>query len=384
MRLSARAYEVASIAAAGLAFSYASALAQGVPVIDSNRLRQELAILHLQEEDVTRQRTRADRKSDALRVDQEIIQELDKIIGSATLPSAATSDMVQSLEDGAGDSSAAAASLYNPDDTNPAAEQNFGDAAASVEQVIIDGAKTTYGLPGVSAAGLSLPQWRALLQALIWQESRFNPFVGSPVGAWGLTQLMPGTAADVGVASDYRTNPRSQVIGGATYLSRMLAMFDGNIVTALAAYNAGPGNVQRYGGVPPFAETQNYVVVIPQKYNEYLAKIGGIDSLGTIDAGTVSAANFSIASAASAEYSNHAASEIRAIAYRTRAIITAMQQSENPTQSWALNTYARAEMARIISLQTRVLSTQSKVVSADALQQAAAHASERNYMKWDN
>lgn len=63
----------------------------------------------------------------------------------------------------------------------------------------------------------------------------------------------------------------------------MLNMFDGNIIHALAAYNAGPGNVQDYGGVPPFAETQHYVVVIPQQYNSYLAAVGGIDALGTID-----------------------------------------------------------------------------------------------------
>jgi hypothetical protein len=63
----------------------------------------------------------------------------------------------------------------------------------------------------------------------------------------------------------------------------MLNMFDGNIIHALAAYNAGPGNVQNHGGVPPFAETQHYVVVIPQQYNSYLAAVGGIDALGTID-----------------------------------------------------------------------------------------------------
>lgn len=359
-----------------------SAGAQGVPIVDANLLRQELLILDLLERDVARQKTRAEREHEALLIDNQIIAELDKLINAASVPTDSAAEMVDTLEDGAGNSAAAADTLYDPDDSNPAADKTFGDAAVSIEQIIIDGAKATYGLPGVSAAGLSQAQWRALLQAMIWQESRFNPFIGSSAGAWGLTQLMPGTAAEVGVAGDYRTNPYSQVVGGATYLARMLQRQNGNIVLALAAYNAGPGNVDKYGGVPPFKETQHYVVVIPQKYNEYLAKIGGVDALGTIDAGTVAAANLALSGSASADYANHTAAEIAAIAHRVKAIITTMQQNQNPTQAWVLNTYARAEMARVLALHSRVLAARSKTVSAVALQQAAAHAAERNYMKW--
>lgn len=361
-----------------------AASAQGVPIIDGNLLKQELSILKLREDDVARQKTRLERQQDSLQIDNEIIAELDKLINAVSVPTESTAEMVQGLEDGAGNSAAAADTLYNPDDSNPAAAKTFGDASVSIEQVIIDGSKATYGLPGVSAAGLSQAQWRALVQAMIWQESRFNPFIGSSVGAWGLTQLMPGTAAEVGVAGDYRTNPYSQVVGGATYLARMLKRQNGNIVHALAAYNAGPGNVDKYGGVPPFKETQHYVVVIPQKYNEYLSKIGGVDALGTIDAGTVAAANLALSGAASADYANHTATEIAAIAHRVKAIITTMQQNQNPAQAWVLNTYARAEMARVLALRSRVLAARSQTVSAVALQQAAAHATERNYMKWEN
>ena len=97
-----------------------------------------------------------------------------------------------------------------------------------------------------------------LFLALINQESRFNPGAISPAGAIGLTQLMPGTAADLNV--DPR-DPWQNLAGGARYLRQQLDTF-GDPALALAAYNAGPGAVRRYGGVPPYAETQNYVSTI--------------------------------------------------------------------------------------------------------------------------
>jgi hypothetical protein len=212
----------------------------------------------------------------------------------------------------------------------------------------------------------------------------FNPHAGSPKGAYGLTQLMPGTAKELGVDPDYRTNPSSQVYGGATYLARMLSMFDGNIVLGLASYNDGPGNVQKYGGVPPFKETQHYVQVIPTKYNEYLAAIGGVDALGTIAPVNAAGANLAMMGDGASAYGGNMAQEIAAIAHRLKAILSQMEQNQNPTQAWALNSYARAEMARIMTLRVRVLAANTKTVSAEALQQAAAHTEERNYMTFSN
>lgn len=98
-----------------------------------------------------------------------------------------------------------------------------------------------------------------LIEALVWQESRWQPNARSPVGARGLAQLMPGTAREMRVDPD---DPLANLEGGARYLRQQLDRFDGNLEKALAAYNAGPGRVIRAGGIPRIRETQNYVVSI--------------------------------------------------------------------------------------------------------------------------
>ena len=100
----------------------------------------------------------------------------------------------------------------------------------------------------------------ALLAGLVKQESGFNPNAGSGAGARGLTQLMPGTASGLGVSNVL--DPVQSLNGGAKYLKQQLDAFGGDVTKALAAYNAGPGAVQRFGGVPPYAETQNYVRIV--------------------------------------------------------------------------------------------------------------------------
>jgi soluble lytic murein transglycosylase-like protein len=107
----------------------------------------------------------------------------------------------------------------------------------------------------------------AVLHGLIQQESGFDPTSTSSAGALGLTQLMPGTASSLGVTDPL--DPAQSIEGGARYLGEMLRQFGGNAEDALAAYNAGPGAVQRYGGVPPYSETQQYVTKVLGYAAEY-------------------------------------------------------------------------------------------------------------------
>lgn len=146
--------------------------------------------------------------------------------------------------------------------------------AMQVRDLAVDAAPSDGGASytGVSAAA-GPDAWRnhvgslaakydispALLEAVVWQESRWNTQAVSPAGARGLAQLMPATARQLRVDPN---NPYANLEGGALYLRMQLDRFDGNIEKALAAYNAGPGRVERAGGIPPIRETREYVASI--------------------------------------------------------------------------------------------------------------------------
>jgi soluble lytic murein transglycosylase-like protein len=106
----------------------------------------------------------------------------------------------------------------------------------------------------------------ALVLALVQVESAFRPDAVSPKGAQGLTQLMPATARDMGVKDVL--DPEQNLDGGARYLSWLLSRYGGDLKRALAAYNAGPGAVDRHRGVPPYRETLQYVRRVLEKYND--------------------------------------------------------------------------------------------------------------------
>jgi soluble lytic murein transglycosylase-like protein len=154
-----------------------------------------------------------------------------------------------------------------------ASGSSFAGALASAQSLPSSGAATggaggddIFG-PQIDAAAASNGIDPALLKGLVEQESGFNPGARSGAGALGLTQLMPGTAASLGVTDPL--DPVQSLQGGARYLRQQLDRFGGDERLALAAYNAGPGAVARYGGVPPYAETQGYVTNVLAKAAAY-------------------------------------------------------------------------------------------------------------------
>ena len=143
-----------------------------------------------------------------------------------------------------------------------AAQPAGGSGGPGPYKQLIDAAAAKYGIDP------------ALLRGLIKAESNFDPNAGSPAGAQGLCQLMPGTAASLGCTNVH--DPAQNIDAGARYLKQQLDAFGGDVTKALAAYNAGPGAVQRYGGVPPYAETQAYVRRVQQYADEFRHQSGGL------------------------------------------------------------------------------------------------------------
>jgi soluble lytic murein transglycosylase-like protein len=187
------------------------------------------------------------------------VNELQQMIGgAATSPAAASTAFSSQL-------ATATAPSMTPAATATASTASTGLTSTGASELPAD---VPFGAQ-ITAAAKKYGLDPALLAGLVKQESGFNPNAGSPAGARGLTQLMPGTAAGLGVTNVL--DPAQSLEGGAKYLRQQLDAFGGDVARALAAYNAGPGAVTRYGGVPPYAETQNYVRAVQANAAAYRA-----------------------------------------------------------------------------------------------------------------
>lgn len=183
---------------------------------------------------------------------------------AAALPGVASADVLQIESDGARWVAGgpvipeAAAAVTVDEDTLEMLPDGSGFHPASVTSVA-DAAGPERFRARVAELAAKYDISPTLLEAVVWQESRWNVAAVSPVGARGLAQLMPGTARQMGVNP---ADPMANLEGGARYLRMQLDAFGGDIERALAAYNAGPARVQKAGGIPRIRETQLYVASI--------------------------------------------------------------------------------------------------------------------------
>ncbi len=345
---------------------------QGVPTQDNTGVGQLVALLSRLGEDAETQDTKRATGTSVAGVQADQLRVLEAMSAALTGPGLD----IRVLE---GNADFPASEVYPVVSDHPMDSRLFGEGRETIEMMIVRVAGEYSDAPGVSRAGLSATQWRCLFQALIKQESRFSVTAQSPVGAYGLTQLMPGTASDMGVD---RYDVMDNLRGGARYITTQLNTF-GTIPNALAAYNAGPGRVMEYGGVPPFPETQGYVRNISRFYNEYLAVVGGADALGTLTPADAGVAEWSSISHASVYYAADSHATAGQVISRLAAIIGQIDSTSDAKRAFELNTYVRAEVGRILALRVRLMAANRKREVAHGLHLAADRLAERDFMRME-
>ncbi len=349
------------------------ASAQGVPIVDPKSIIQHgLEIAQMSYLTGGRElETDKKRRIDELHQDQ--LDALDATLAMMT----GQTPWIGDLEVIPG---AEAEVLYAVEDNNPYAARLFGDAKTSIEEMIVATAQKYAGHPGLARAGLNPVEFRIWFQSLVKQESGFSIGARSPVGAFGLTQVMPDTAKDLGIYPAYYDDPMLQLDGGARYFLTQLNKF-GSVPLALAAYNAGPGNVTKYGGIPPFKETQDYVVRITGFFNAYAGKITGVDQVGTFDPRDMAIAEASNTADAGLHYGMAASLEIEASLKRLRSIIERIPTTKSTKEALDLNSYARAEAVRIGLMVERVKAARVKVDQARYALWLQAYAVDATFIK---
>lgn len=186
------------------------------------------------------------------------------LFGTVALPGAAHADVFELTN--SGDLVEISRPVWQPEPAlvggdDGGAPQGLVQPVAPAKQLIRQQIQATAAQYGVSAD---------LVDAVAWQESRYNARAKSSAGAMGVMQLMPGTARQLGVSDPHDVG--QNVAGGTAYLRQQLLRFGNNVPLALAAYNAGPGAVLKHGGIPPYRETQNYVRTIMQRLTAVMAR----------------------------------------------------------------------------------------------------------------
>ncbi|WP_299846913.1 transglycosylase SLT domain-containing protein [uncultured Paracoccus sp.] len=364
--------------AASLAAAPLAVLAQGVPDIDAKGILAIILQLDTGHETRTAEIEETARQTELLAREEEQLAALEDTLDLLTGISA----FIPGLEEGGGAGSADAASrVYGIPDNNPYADRIMGDAPVTIEQMIAETAIRFGGHPALGRAGINAVEFRCWFQALVKQESNFSIGAKSPKAAFGLTQIIPGTAQYLGIYPAYYDDPSLQLDGGARYLLEQLGKF-GRMELALAAYNAGPGAVQKYNGIPPYKETQDYVRKISGTYSRYAARMGGAaDALGTLDPRDMAIAEASNLSDAGTHYAAWSMETMTASATRLRSILSQIEGTQSVKEAMDLNTYARGEVARMGNILIRLMATRSKIEAARNALKTQAYIEDEKYLQ---
>lgn len=350
---------------------------QGVPTADMKKVAVEILTIEAEQSKTLAEVTENEKRAELARHQADQIAALDETLRLLTGTSAFLPDLEAG---GTGGEAYASAAVYAIDDDNPYAERLFGDAPATIEQMIAETAMKYANHPALAKAGINAVEFRCWFQGLVKAESNFSIGAKSHVGAFGLTQIMPGTAKDLGVFPAYYDNPRLQLDGGARYLLAQLNTF-GRMELALAAYNAGPGAVQKYNGIPPYKETQGYVVRIRGFYQTYAGRVSGADDLGTLDPKDMAIAEASNIADAGTHYAEHSTETMQAAATRLRSIVTQIDGTASVKEAMDLNSYARAEVTRMAIIQSRLKAVRQKIDAARYALLLEAYARDEKFLR---